>query len=135
MIDDSLFDAAFEQTALRCVQAAAEAAAEQLSINVQRGRRTGRKYPNLPYISSAPGEYPQEQSSESRRSIGAELEADGVYLVGYHEAPAYVFYLEGLLPDGGAKLTELGVRYPVTRTMESPDTQRRMAEAIRRESR
>lgn len=120
---------ALQQQVRREVDAALEAAswagAEAFDASVARGARSGVRYAGSPAQSSAPGEYPQEQSGEYRRSIAAARVAWNLHVFGpIVDPPEYAFWLEVLPPQDGG-------RAPVRRTGEDPRTRERVLEALR----
>lgn len=70
MIEAKLFDLDWlEDDANLIASVAATSLALSLQDELKRGARTGNKYPDLPYVSSARGEPEQEQSGELRESV------------------------------------------------------------------
>lgn len=67
----------------KMVKAAADEAADLLRSKVSFGPRTGRKHSNLPHRSSKVGEYPQQQFSPLRNSVGVVQTARMFYKVGF----------------------------------------------------
>ena len=112
------------------VNRAAEASADQLRENVSAGARTGIHYPWMPRRSSAPGEFPQQQS-------GNLLESVGVANPRFHAGLQEFEYAVGFFGEDMQKLEELeftgpGKRAPLTMTMLSADTYERMSEGLKR---
>lgn len=60
-----------EQAQIAC-DTAAEAAAEEMRREIYEGPKTGKKYRDLPNVSSAPGEHPADQLGALYDSIGTE---------------------------------------------------------------
>lgn len=60
----------------RVLPAAATSYAAQLDENVTRGSRSGIQHLGLPFQSSSPDEYPQEQFGDLRESVDNRLESN-----------------------------------------------------------
>lgn len=107
------------------LEIAADAYTQQLRKNLRRGARSGTRIPSGPakgFRRSSESEYPQREYGDLRDSVDSWKEAEGIYCIGFDEAPEQAFYLEGLKPDGGTRdAGATGVRFPLTRTMESSD--------------
>jgi hypothetical protein len=94
----ALMDAQFSRAEAAGAQAAATFLAEKLD---QPG--TGKQWPGLPNISSAPGQYPAKQSGALLASIKAR-QVNGVWFWGSFNTPPEGFYLEYPKPgDSGAR--------------------------------
>lgn len=65
----------------------AAVAAEVIREHIQAGPRSGVHWPDMPRRSSAPGEYPQEQTGDLLRSVGVEHERPTEYVVGSVDNP------------------------------------------------
>jgi hypothetical protein len=122
---DAALAQAIQETTDPALDVAADAYARQLSKNLRRGSRSGVRIDSGPakgFRRSAEGEYPQREYGDLRDSVASWKEAEGVYAVGFDNAPEQAYYLEGLKPDGGTRASNApGVRFPLTRTMESVD--------------
>jgi hypothetical protein len=108
---------------------AAEASADELRKNVSAGARTGIHYPWMPRRSSAPGEFPQEQS-------GSLLDSVGVANPRFHPGLQEFEYAVGFFGEDMEKLQQLeftgpGRRAPLTMTVMSAATYEAMAEGLR----
>lgn len=107
------------------LEAASQAGAEAFDENVARGSRSGMHYRGNPAQSSAPGEYPQEQLGDYRRSIAAVPVSWNFHVFGpISDPPEHAFWLEVLPPQDGG-------RAPVRHTGEDPRTRERILEALR----
>ncbi len=116
----------------RPVQRAAESKAADLKRNVSRGPRSGVKYAGLPYQSSAPGEFPQQQSSGDEALVNS-IEANPTndrlrWQVGFFGQPQKK--LNAL--EWGYEPNNLEARAPLQRTMDDNESNNRALEATRR---
>ena len=104
----------------RVLGAMAEAAKDKLKENLSGGG-SGVQYPNQPNASSAPGEYPAEQSGSLLSSVGTRRDGDG-WTFGVYNPPGYAAALEFKAPlSGGRPFLEP--------TMTDPETHQAMLEA------
>ena len=95
---------------------AAEASSDKLRERVGRSyqARTGRKYDKYPRVSSALGEYPQEQFGTLQASVDSVRVASSEYAVGFfNEDQEKLQYLE---------YTGKGKRRPLFMHFEGPDS-------------
>lgn len=116
------------------LDAAAEEGANVLSENLKAGGRTGRKYPRLPRRSSAPGEYPQEQSGTLRRGVGSARDGSTAQVIIVDDL-GKLLGLEFSPPSKnpnqpGTPKRHSGGRAPMWMTMTDPRTRDRMAAAM-----
>lgn len=65
------------------MNAASDEAADILAAKITAGHRTGNHYRHYPRVSSAPGEYPQEQFSYLKSSVQVMKRGRGYYSVGF----------------------------------------------------
>lgn len=109
----------------RPVESAAAAYADKLSDNLAAGSRSGVQYPGLPRVSSAPGEYQQEQSGSLRDAVGVRDTPDPL------RKQAGFF---GLPQDrlDHAEYGRVGGRAPLTRTAQDNETREAMLKAARK---
>lgn len=138
-VDPTTLRRALEAFLPRALAAAADELGVVLSENVAAGARSGEHYPGQPRRSSAEGEYPQEQFGDYINSVEAGPADDPLlYLAGpgavSNQVPAHAFHLEGYGTDGTER-AGLGVRDPVARTGEDPETHRRLLQRLAREFR
>jgi hypothetical protein len=116
--------AALEAHLGETLAAAASAAYSVLDANIARGERSGIQHPELPYRSSAPGEFPQEQFSALRNSLGIEPAGPLAIEVGsVNNPPPEAFDLE-------FRDERRGGRPWLSRTMEDPATWEEMNRGI-----
>ena len=87
-----------EEYADELMEVAANAAAELLDYKMgySSQKRTGQHWPGNPRRSSRFGEYPQEQTGDTQRSIGVVREGHADYAVGFfgEDPPGKAEYLE-----------------------------------------
>jgi hypothetical protein len=105
-----------------------EAGALELGIvleeNLSAGSRSGTQYPSLPRRSSAPGEYPQEQTGQLISGVFVEPTADPlVFEVGIEDDAGKLMGLEFEAPSQGG-------RAPLRRTITDAKTHQRVREAM-----
>jgi hypothetical protein len=123
-INPAVFDRAVRKQIRPRLERAAIAALGRLEFNIQAGTRSGVHHPGNPRQSSAPGEYPQEQSSELLNSLDFVMITDLKATVGaLNNAPFWAHDLE-FLPDTA------GGRPWLKRTMLESETQVAMLDAI-----
>ena len=124
---NSGFKAAFTREAALLLERMGNAAREQLRENLSRGPRSGVKYSSLPFPSSAPGEYPQEQEGDLKASIENNPTNDPLRREVGSFGVAHGEFLE-FAPEshGGNKW--------LTRSMNDPEMLRRMEEAARQKT-
>lgn len=112
----------------RLLGGAASVAYTVLDENIARGARSGKKHEELPYQSSAPGEFPQEQFSALRESLGiAPVTPLEVEVGAVNNAPPEAFDLEFRDENRDG-------RPWLSRTMENPETWAKMEQGIREET-
>ena len=104
----------------RVLESMAHAAKDQLKENLSGGG-SGAQYPRQPNPSSAPGEYPAEQSGSLLSSVGVRRDGDG-WTFGVYDPPGYAAALEFKAPSSGG-------RPFLEPTMTDPDTHQAMLEA------
>lgn len=115
---DSILFAFVERTVSEALEHRATIGAARLHDNLgQPG--SGVKYPTLPNVSSAKGEFPAEQSGDLRGSVDAWPIAWHSYAMGLRDAPEHAIYLEYLPPS-------MGGRNFMWRTFNDPATWKEM---------
>lgn len=91
------------------------------------GEGTGVQYPGLPRRSSAPGEYPAEQSGDLRDSIAARQAGEGAEFGPINNPPDYVLPLHFRPPsDGGRPFMDMA--------LHDPDIHAAVLDAVEREA-
>lgn len=104
------------------IESAAFGAALQLDENISAGKRTGKKYSKYPRVSSAEGEYPQEQFGKLRGMIQHEKSEEISSIVGFfpknNTERSQLHYLE---KTGDENRGGKGIRKPLYMSFEGPD--------------
>lgn len=115
------------------LDAAAEEGREVLEENLSAStsQRTGEWYKGQPRRSSAPGQYPQEQTGNLRSMAAVEhissTQVDfGLYPASVQDAQ------QAMALEVGAPRNNLVARAPVYRTFIAPETHQRMMDAVER---
>lgn len=133
--ESKTFNAELSNDLAEIIELAAFGAALQLDENISAGKRTGRKYSKYPRVSSAPGEYPQEQFGKLRRMIQHNRHEAVSSIVGFfpnnEDERKQLKYLER---TGDEKRGGIGIRKPLYMSFEGPDFDKmraKMNEAIR----
>lgn len=95
------------------------------------GPGSGVHWPGQPNPSSAPGQYPAEQSGALVQSIDARREGDH-WEVGSFDAPPEAFALEYPSPPGSpiTRQSDHGARPWLSKALTDPDLHRRLEEVI-----
>ena len=85
-------DKLFRRGIIRGAKKAGSSVVSRSQRLLDTGERTGRKYPNLPHTSSAPGEYPRSQSGRLRNRLYYKAGNPNVLKVG--ATAKHALYLE-----------------------------------------
>ncbi|GAA5503015.1 hypothetical protein Dxin01_02764 [Deinococcus xinjiangensis] len=123
---DEEFERLFDEADERLARAAANFLTDVLG---QAG--SGTHWPGLPNPSSAPGQYPAEQSGKLRESIDAQL-IEGVWEFGSFNAPPEAWALEYPSPPNSpiTRQSAHGARPWLSKALTDPDLLERLWAAL-----
>lgn len=134
---DSQFENEFDLQLGVMLEAAADEGANVLDKHLKAGARSGVKYRRLPRRSSAPGQYPQEQSGELRRGVGSIVTDDLHAQVIINDKLGKLLGLEFSPPSKnpnqpGTPKRAAGGRAPMWTSMTNPASIKKMEAAMRK---
>jgi hypothetical protein len=123
-VDSAALRKAIEQQTRPAFERGAIALLGRLEQNIQAGERSGIHHPENPRQSSAPGEYPQEQTGDLLNSLDFRVISNTRVEVGaINNPPEYAVDLETFPEDQG------GRRF-LTRTVEEAETRDAIREGM-----